>query len=525
MRLPLGAPVLARLSDKHLILLWVIIPLCFFIFSLVVVGFFAQQNLKKRADNDIHSTIKFIDTVLNDANDTAENALSLLGRPCAAVVDQLRILSVKHSLVRTVNLIHDDQIYCGPVPLPLSRRTVTPLPHGDGTVPIIGFKNGTSLFPGVAVILLHKYRGNDGASAVVDTQYMRYMMNIVGNDNQIMVIIHDQFLSAQGRLSKLNTLQKDFITVSGNSLKFPYQLRINISRARFLHYLIDTYGSIILFSVVVSIAISLLIRNGLKALTSIRSSMAQGLKRNEFEPYFQPVMNAAGDYCIGIEILARWRHPTDGVVSPEIFIPLAEESGLIIPLTQHLMRQVAATIVRSPIRWQGSLHIAVNISAVHLSNWQIVEDCREFLQNVHDKKIKLLLELTERQFIEVNEDTLLVLSALQQIGVSIAIDDFGTGYSGLSYLSKMNIDYLKLDKSFVSMIEQESSTKIIVDVVIDLAKKLKMEIIAEGVENVLQRNYLLEKKVIYQQGFLYAKPLPITQFQAYFTQEHERITS
>ncbi len=130
--------------------------------------------------------------------------------------------------------------------------------------------------------------------------------------------------------------------------------------------------------------------------------------------------------------------------------------------------------------------------------------------------------MTERQSIEINDVTLQVLSALQEIGVRIGIDDFGTGYSGLSYLSKMNIDFLKLDKSFIAMIALESTTKIIVDVVIDLAQKLNMQVIAEGVEHLHQKQYLLDKKVIFQQGFLFSKPLPIAQFQRYFSQEHER---
>jgi sensor c-di-GMP phosphodiesterase-like protein len=111
---------------------------------------------------------------------------------------------------------------------------------------------------------------------------------------------------------------------------------------------------------------------------------------------------------------------------------------------------------------------------------------------------------------------------LQELGVLIAIDDFGTGYSGLSYLSKMDIDFLKLDQSFVAMIEQENTTRIIVDVVIDLAKKLDMQIIAEGVENCQQKDYLLNKKVYFQQGFLYSRPLPMAQFHNYFNKDQQQ---
>jgi sensor c-di-GMP phosphodiesterase-like protein len=523
MRLLPNASIFSKLTNKYLMLLWVTIPLCFFFLSLVIVGYLAQQNLKNAADHDIRSSIRFIDMVLNDANDTAELALPLLGSPCSVVIDQLRILGIKHSLVRTVNMFNKGEIYCGPMPLLSPQRQIIPLvATGNASSPDIKFQGGTSLIPGIAVIVLLRYRGTGGVSVVVDTQYMRYMMNLVSVNNKLTVIIRDQFLSPQGQLLPVNGMHKDFIAVRGQSQKFPYELQAQISQERFIQYVIETYGYILFFSIAISIVISLLIRNWLKALTSIKSTMVQGLKRNEFELYFQPVIDAASETCVGVEILTRWRHPTDGMVSPEIFIPLAEESGLIIPLTQQLMRQIATIIARSPASWRENIHIGINISALHLASWQIVEDCRDFQRVVKGKKISLLLELTERQFIEVNDETLEILSALQELGVLIAIDDFGTGYSGLSYLSKMDIDFLKLDQSFVAMIEQENTTRIIVDVVIDLAKKLDMQIIAEGVENCQQKDYLLNKKVYFQQGFLYSRPLPMAQFHNYFNKDQQR---
>ncbi|XBS69275.1 EAL domain-containing protein [Acerihabitans sp. KWT182] len=523
MRWSLDVPVFAKLTNKHLMLLWVVVPLCLFFLSLVVVGVIAQHTLKKRANTDIYSTIRFIDTILDDASDSAQQALTLLGLPCDEVADRLRIMSVKHSLVRTVNLIHNDEVYCGTVPLKPHRQLIPRTSADTLTSPSIQFRDGTRLFPNIAVIILHKYQGDDGVSTIIDTQYISYMMNIVGSDNQVMVIIGDKYLTPQGKLASVDTLSKDYIVVTGRSQKYPYKLQVNISRHHFFADLMDTYGIIVLFSVVVSIVTSWLIRHWLKALTSIRSTMAQGLKRNEFEAYFQPVMDARNNCCTGVEILARWRHPTDGVVPPDVFIPLAEESGLVVPLTQQLMKQVAEVVAKTPVKWQEELHVAVNISAIHLLNRQIVEDCREFLHRVRGKKIALLLELTERQAIEVNDVTLDVLAALQEIGVRVGIDDFGTGYSGLSYLSKMHIDFLKLDKSFISMIELESTTKIVVDVVIDLAQKLNLQVIAEGVEHLHQKHYLLNKNVIYQQGFLFSKPLPIAQFGRYFSQGQQRL--
>lgn len=522
--MPIGlkSRIIAKITNKYRMLFWVIIPLCFFVFSVALISFFALQTLKSRADHEIRSAQAFIDTILNDANATANEAITLLGRPCPAVVDQLRIIGMKHSFVRTVNLAHEGMIYCAPVAVPPKMKPRQYASMMDNPAPEIELRDGTLLFPGVAVIVLRKHHGNDGVGVIIDTQYMRYMMQMVGTNNLIFLGIKNLFLAPDGRLVPSSALQKGFISVSLVSPNFPYALNVAITYRQFLAYLVDTYALLVLFSVVVSLVMSLLIRNWLTATTSIRSNIALALKRNEFEPYFQPVMNASRDCCTGVEILARWRHPTDGFVSPEVFIPLAEESGLIIPLTQQLMQRVAVVIAGSDAHWDAVLHVAINISAIHLANRRIVDDCAAFMRVVRHKNIRLVLELTERQFIDVNDTTLDVLAGLRQLGVAIAIDDFGTGYSGLSYLSKMDIDFLKIDQSFVAMIEEEPTSRIIVDVVIDLATRLNMVLIAEGVENVRQKTYLLDKRVFFQQGYFFARPMAMSQFSLYMRDEQAR---
>ncbi len=511
--------ILAFIAEKHRSLFWVVIPLCCFIFSIGIISLFAQQMLKNRAVHEVDNTIEFIDIVLSDANDTASEALTLLGRPCGAVVDQLRMMGMKHSLVRTVNLIYQGRVYCAPIPLPQPIETVRHETPPQTRVPEIGFRTGTALFPGQAVIVLYKNQGDGGVAVVVDTQYMLYLLNFVDVNNNTNMTIKDLYLTSTGKLMPTSSRLKSFISVSRSSATYPYQIHISISFRQFLQYLTNTYGLVMMLSVIVCVVMSLLIRKWLKAASSIRSNMALALKRNEFEPYFQPVMDATNNTCVGVEILTRWQHPADGSVSPDVFIPLAEESGLIIPLTQQLMQRVATVLSTSPVQLLDFFYVAINISAVHLSDLRIVADCEAFLAAVQAKNIKLVLELTERQLIEINDTTLSVMNALQRLGIGIAIDDFGTGYSGLAYLSKLKIDFLKIDQSFVAMIEEETTTRIIVDVVIDLANKLNMKLIAEGVENVRQRDYLLAKCVAYQQGYYFARPMPMSQFTYYFNQQ------
>src|SRR5476649_124969 len=402
--------ILAFIAEKHRSIFWVVIPLCFFIFSMSILSLFAQQMLKNRALHEVDNSLEFIDIVLSDANDTASEALSLLGRPCGAVVDQLRIMGLKHSLVRTVNLIHHKQVYCAPIPLPQtidsSPREPSPRLHD----PDIGFRTGTALFPGQAIIVLHKHQGEDGVEVVIHTKYMLYLLNFVDANNNPSMTINDVFLTSNGKLLPTSSMQNGFISVSHHSAKFPYQIHISISFRQFLQYLANTYGLVIILSVIVCVFMSLLIRKWLKAASSIRSNMALGLKRNEFEPYFQPVMDAASNTCVGVEILTRWQHAADGPVSPDVFIPLAEKSGLIIPLTQQLMQRVAVMLSNTPIQLQDGFYVAINISALHLSDLRIVADCEAFLATVKEKNIKLVLELTERQLIEINDTTLSVMN-------------------------------------------------------------------------------------------------------------------
>ncbi|MEA9390495.1 EAL domain-containing protein [Acerihabitans sp. TG2] len=508
----------AFVAEKHRVIFWVVIPLCFFVFSFCIIGLFAQHMLKNRAWHEVDNTIGVIDSVLNDANDTASQALTLLGRPCDTVVEKLRVMGMQHSLVRTVDLLHQRRVYCAPIPS-LQNIEIINLPVSDSEQAAdIEFRSGTSLFFGQTVLVLHKPQGENGVAVVIDMRYMLHLLNMIDTDNNTSMTIKDLYLTSDGKLLPLSSMAKGFISVKRSSATFPYQIHISISFQHYLQYLINTYGLVMILSVIVCVVMSLLIRKWLKVASSIRSNMAQGLKRNEFEPYFQPVMDAASNTCIGVEILTRWQHPADGVVSPDVFIPLAEESGLIIPLTKQLMQRVAFVVANTPIQLLDNFYVAINISAQHLSDQRIVGDCEAFLSVVREKNIKLVLELTERQLIEINDTTLGVLDALQLLGIGIAIDDFGTGYSGLSYLRKLKIDFLKIDQSFVAMIEEETTSRIIVDVVIDLANKLNMKLIAEGVENVRQRDYLLEKLVVYQQGYYFARPMPINQFTPYFEQ-------
>nr|WP_241390449.1 EAL domain-containing protein [Serratia proteamaculans] len=208
----------------------------------------------------------------------------------------------------------------------------------------------------------------------------------------------------------------------------------------------------------------------------------------------------------GAEVLVRWQHPKMGVLSPANFIALAEESGLIVPMTRDLMAQVRECFSPLANRLPGDFHFGFNISAYHFNDINLIDDCRDFLKAFGLHRVKLVLELTERQVLVSNELTIRIIQSLHQLGVLIALDDFGTGYSSLSYLQDHQIDILKIDRRFISQIGADTLSCHIVDHLLSLAECLDITTVAEGVETEAQRAYLCQRQSVHLQGYLFGRP-------------------
>jgi sensor c-di-GMP phosphodiesterase-like protein len=235
--------------------------------------------------------------------------------------------------------------------------------------------------------------------------------------------------------------------------------------------------------------------------------IAQALQAGEFVPYYQPIVDIRSGRLRGAEVLIRWRKPDGTLVPPASFIPLAESSGMIIELTRSLMRRVCqeAGGVLGP---RPHLKIGFNLTARHFANEEIVEDVRKIFKNSRLKLSQILLEVTERQPIENLTETRRVVAALQGLGVKVAIDDVGTGHSGLSYMLKLGVDIIKIDKLFIESLGTDRNSNTIIETLIDLAHNMRMEVIAEGVESFEQVLHLRDLGIRAAQGFVFAPPLP-----------------
>jgi sensor c-di-GMP phosphodiesterase-like protein len=243
------------------------------------------------------------------------------------------------------------------------------------------------------------------------------------------------------------------------------------------------------------------------------AELERALQAGEFVPYFQPVVDIRSGRLRGAEVLMRWRKPDGSVVPPVSFIPLAESSGLIVEMTRALMRRVCDE-AGSAFGRRPHLKVGFNLTARHFADEEIVRDVRDIFSDSPIRLSQVVLEVTERQPLDNLTDTRRVIAALQGLGVRIAIDDVGTGHSGLSYMLKLGVDIIKIDKMFVDAIGTERYSQTIIETLVELARTMNMEVIAEGVERIEQVEYLRRKGVCEAQGYVFAPPLPVNSYLA-----------
>ncbi|MEA2794063.1 MAG: hypothetical protein QOI87_1443 [Bradyrhizobium sp.] len=249
----------------------------------------------------------------------------------------------------------------------------------------------------------------------------------------------------------------------------------------------------------------------------MEQDLRKALPAGEFELYYQPVVNLASNEISGFEALIRWNHPTKGLIAPAAFIPLAEEIGFIVPMGDWVIRQACATAAQ----WPGDLHVAVNISAVQFRSSGLMQVIVGALAASGLHPTRLEIEITESVLLQNRETTLAVLHQLRSLGIRIAMDDFGTGYSSLTYLQCFPFDKIKIDRSFVKDITENTGSLNIVRAVAALANGMGMTATAEGVETREQLDKITSEGCTEMQGYLFSRPLPAHEIERLFLSRRE----
>ena len=247
---------------------------------------------------------------------------------------------------------------------------------------------------------------------------------------------------------------------------------------------------------------------------AMEASLRQALEKEEFIVYYQPQMDGIEDKLIGMEALVRWKHPTMGLVSPVKFIPIAEETGLIVPLDQWVMKTAMRQIVQWYEKGFNPGVLALNLAMKQLQQKNFITMFEGLIQETGCKPEWLELEVTEGQIMLNPEDAVATLSEISDMGIELAIDDFGTGYSSLSYLKRLPIDKLKIDQSFVRELPYDEEDAAIAKAVIALSQSLNLSVIAEGVETAAQKDFLIENGCKNIQGYFYGRPMPAEEMKA-----------
>jgi diguanylate cyclase (GGDEF)-like protein/PAS domain S-box-containing protein len=252
-----------------------------------------------------------------------------------------------------------------------------------------------------------------------------------------------------------------------------------------------------------------------RSRTFIINELEAAIENGEIEVYYQPLIATGDELDISAEALVRWQHPERGLISPAEFLPQAERMGMIEKIDDFVFRQVCQQIKTWQQKGLGDVHVSVNRSAHNFGNQRGRLDWLAYIREQGIDGELLTLEITESVLMQRHAESRVLLKKLREANVQIAVDDFGTGYSSLSYLKEMDVDYLKIDRSFVRDLESDENDRAIIEAICGMARHLGIEVIAEGVETDNQRLILEQIGCQWLQGYLFAKPLPLAEFEQF----------
>ncbi|VVO72743.1 putative cyclic di-GMP phosphodiesterase PdeG [Pseudomonas fluorescens] len=463
----------------------------------------AERALKHSTEQTAEEAVRQFELMLDNTAQAARELLPLAGQSCIDVNLALREQVTRRPFVRSTNLVWDNTIYCSSLFGDYHEK----IDAGDYTQGQLLLMKGNLVTPDTALLVYRLGEGKQGALSTLDGYHLSNVLRMIGGKTVLLLQVGSSWLSADGQFHNDALLALPVAQSTLTSSRYAFSVEAGFPEGETWRYMSSEYPSLfslLIFFGVVSGFIGHVLQ---KRSSSPSHEMQRALEAAEFVPYFQPVVHGDSKKWSGAEVLMRWNHPKEGLVRPDLFIPFAEHSGLIVPMTRSLMQQTAALLAPHSATFDAPFHVGINITASHCKDLELVADCREFLAAFAPGAISLVLELTERELIEPTAITLQLFEQLHELGVMIAIDDFGTGHSSLGYLRQFNVDFLKIDQSFVAMIGADALSRHILDTIIELSAKLDLGIVAEGVETEEQSDYLTAHGVNFLQGYLFGRPM------------------
>lgn len=476
--------------------------------GLAVMNWQIEREMQASSQATTRQVVEHVEHILDNLSSAANALLPLADSPCDQAQLTLRAQVTRNAFVRSTNLFRHNALYCTSL-FGAFDEPVNPEDYIDGKLWLM---DGNSVTPGHPLLVYRASDGDRGAISTVDGDHLLTALRLIGPDEDLQIRVGNVWMGKDGIVHKGVPPAAASANVLMGSTRYPFSVHGGYDADQRGLLWRSHYPALFGLLLILGALAALVCRWQVRRATSPRAELRRALEADEFLPYFQPVVRK-GDYrWAGAEVLMRWNHPREGLVRPDLFIPYAEHSGQIVAMTRALMMHTAQSLAPYAGLLEDGFHIGVNITADHCRDFSLLDDCRTFLQQFPPGRVVLTLELTERKLIEVTPVALELFEKLDAMGVKIALDDFGTGQSSLNYLRQFKVDYLKIDQSFVAMIGGDALSLHILDTIIELSAKLGLGIVAEGVETEAQRDYLARHEVDFQQGYLFARPMPAAQF-------------
>lgn len=507
--MPMSQEVFGQFRRKRLFIAATIAALVLVV-TLTFRFFEEKSHVEQQSRSFADRAIQRFDRLFSPLDIAANNTMGLVGLKCDQVryplIEKLAALQT----IRSILLVDDDRIYCSSIFGASNISFSNAFPELAIASQRMMLVVDDQLLKGSPVLLLWTPRSLDNRSGILQTINIELMSSYLLEPTlpwveRAVINVGGKSLEYGNPMIEAAQPSEDEVSYIQASLRYPYSITLFGPEPAALAVLSlpSQLPLALLLSALVGYVVWLATANRM----SLSWQISVGINAREFIVYCQPLINARTNGCDGIELLLRWHNPRQGWIAPDVFIPLAERQNLIAPLTRFVITEVVRQLPQLP--GCAGFHIAINVAASHFHQQEIINDLQKLWWPA-DPKPQLIVELTERDALPVVDQS--TVAYLHKIGVKLAIDDFGTGHSSLSYLKTLSPDVLKIDKIFTGAIGTDAINATVTDMVISLAQRLNIALVAEGVETAQQAEYLRDRGVNALQGYFYARPMPLTDF-------------
>ncbi|WP_380177711.1 EAL domain-containing protein [Kalamiella sp. sgz302252] len=503
---------------RRRLLIAVITAALVLVLTLAVRFIIEKNHIEQLSRTFASEAIQRFDRLFSPLDVAANNTLGLVGLPCEQVRFPLVEKLASLQTVRSIILVDRDNMYCSSIFGSSNIGFSASYPELAVNNQRMLLSTDEHLLKGSPVLLLWTPQDAANRGGVLQIINIEMMSNYLLEPDlpwveRVIFNVANRSLEYGNPLIEKALPADDEVSYQDTSLRYPFSVTLfGPAPARLA---LATLPAQLPLALLLSLLSGYIVWLATANRMSLAWQISYGINAREFMVYCQPLINARSGECEGIELLLRWHNARQGWVSPDLFIPLAERHNLIAPLTRYVLKEVVSQLPLLPDR--ANFHIAINVASSHFHERQIVLDLKQYWWPANPGP-QLIVELTERDALpEVDRR---VVAQLRQNGVRLAIDDFGTGHSSLSYLKTLSPDVLKIDKVFTAAIGTDAINATVTDMVISLAQRLNISLVAEGVETEEQAVYLREKGVDVLQGYLFARPMPLESFPQWLS-EHQ----